>query len=170
MSISFQLSRPYPHLDCGICKEPLIKEVVIHNDNGEKHPLHEKCVREWMKINPSCPMCKVSIDPSSLFSWQDKIVSCWNRCKNYNNRLAGQRAEILAGIGTGIFLGALGAIESVEGVSGKPVLEIRLIKLALAAIPATAAGITAASLARIENGEAALLASSLVTYMLYSVT
>lgn len=165
MTISFQASNADPELSCGVCREPLIQDVVIHNnDDGEKHPFHKNCVREWMKIDPTCPVCRVNIDPSSIFSWQDKVTSVWNRCKNYKR----PTAEILGGIGMGIVMGALGTIQHTEDGLGRPVLVIKLTKLALTLIPSTFAGITAASLVRIQNAEVALLASSFTTFMLYN--
>jgi hypothetical protein len=162
MIVSFQASKPYPDLNCGICRESLNQDVVIHEDNdGEKHPLHKKCALEWLKTSATCPFCRVNIDPSSLFSWKDKVVNCWNKYNNFNN----SRANIIAGIVTGIIFGLLLSIERLD--SGEIVFKVKLIRLGLITIPAVVAGITAASLARIENMEAAFCAATLTTYMLY---
>jgi hypothetical protein len=102
MIASFQASKPYPDLNCGICRESLNQDVVVHDDNdGEKHPLHKKCALEWFKTSATCPFCRVNIEPSSLFSWKDKVVNYWNKYSN-------ARAHIIAGIVIGIILGLRG--------------------------------------------------------------
>ncbi|MEI6242683.1 MAG: RING-H2 finger protein [Chlamydiota bacterium] len=77
MSVFFSNTKVYnPKDSCVICREFLGgAEVVAHNGTGgSKHPMHKACVRKWIKINPSCPFCRKSINARSLFSWKDKMV------------------------------------------------------------------------------------------------
>lgn len=75
---------------CGICKDPLSTGTVIaHNNGGEKHPLHKRCLIDWSKFNPSCPCCRAPIDADSLLSWKDKFIQ---RITEINNRIIQDRA------------------------------------------------------------------------------
>lgn len=72
---------------CPICYDPLNTDsVVAHNNGGEKHPIHEKCIKQWMKFNQTCPCCKTPVDPESLKSLGEK---CFNFIEGYrfNNKL-----------------------------------------------------------------------------------
>ena len=75
MSISFHLSIPNIEQDCGVCLDPLDKDVVTHDGTaGSKHPLHKKCVSKWLKNSTTCPVCRVEIDPNSVFSLKEKTI------------------------------------------------------------------------------------------------
>jgi hypothetical protein len=60
---------------CVICWEPLSHEgeaVVQHTRTikGEgAHAFHRNCLRSWMLIHPDCPLCRTSLDTSSLLSF-----------------------------------------------------------------------------------------------------
>lgn len=34
---------------------------VVH-DGGDAHPIHKKCVKRWIKDNPTCPSCRIPIN------------------------------------------------------------------------------------------------------------
>ena len=79
MTVSFHTSTTHNPLDtCSICLMPLEKKNVIFHDNqGEKHPIHKKCMEVWAKITPCCPSCKQPANLSSLLSWKERaIVTC----------------------------------------------------------------------------------------------
>lgn len=56
--------------DCVICREPLTGIVQAHD---KLHPIHEACIKLWLKVHGSCPICRVSIDIGTLFSWRERI-------------------------------------------------------------------------------------------------
>lgn len=45
--------------ECLICAEGLKnREMVIRLDCSSMHVFHENCLRDWIKINPICPVCR----------------------------------------------------------------------------------------------------------------
>jgi trimethylamine:corrinoid methyltransferase-like protein len=84
MSVSF---RPpinnYEHEEpCCICMEPLgnSQKVVMHYDGTvkERHHVHKKCIRLWVKKNADCPLCREKVNRSSLFSWKERLIESIN--------------------------------------------------------------------------------------------
>ena len=75
---------------CGICWQPMNhSDVVAHNaldggysGDGEKHPVHRKCIKEWLKIQNQCPFCHVLLDENSIFSWKDRCIIELNKLKD----------------------------------------------------------------------------------------
>ncbi|MCE5295352.1 MAG: hypothetical protein LLF94_12180 [Chlamydiales bacterium] len=57
--------------DCVICRDPLHGTVMAHD---KKHPVHEACIKQWLIVQRSCPVCRQDIDIRSLFSWR-KLLS-----------------------------------------------------------------------------------------------
>jgi hypothetical protein len=49
--------------ECSICLEKMIYDVV-EIDNC-KHTFHEKCIRESLKINRLCPLCRKNVDETN---------------------------------------------------------------------------------------------------------
>ncbi|MEI6242004.1 MAG: RING finger domain-containing protein [Chlamydiota bacterium] len=77
MSVSFSKTTVFnPKENCAICHDFLEKsEVVVHGGNdGEKHPVHKNCIMEWVKRNPSCPICRARVTGNSLFSWKERAL------------------------------------------------------------------------------------------------
>lgn len=74
MTVNFHPAAPSPENDCPICFEPLSKKVVTHEGYGEKHPIHKKCIKKWVKENasngiiPTCPICRANIDVEDPFA------------------------------------------------------------------------------------------------------
>lgn len=66
MNVNFHAYRPNLTENCSICIEPLESEVVAHEGDGTKHPVHKECVKSWVKIHSSCPICKITVNPTSL--------------------------------------------------------------------------------------------------------
>lgn len=48
--------------DCPICHEPLDGQISMHNNAGGRHPLHERCLNEWLKQKAQCPVCRADVD------------------------------------------------------------------------------------------------------------
>lgn len=88
---------------CGICqsqfkkKGELKKEVVAHTGSGILHPIHKKCVKNWLSKHASCPTCRVPIK----MSLQDRR-SLPNRGWNILTSLT---KTILKGVAYGLVLG-----------------------------------------------------------------
>jgi len=72
MSVSFFPSQPNVIGICGICLEQLGNDAMTHD---MLHHIHRKCLKIWAKKHLICPYCKQKIDPSSLFSWKEKMVN-----------------------------------------------------------------------------------------------
>jgi hypothetical protein len=73
-----------PQDTCGYCLERLDNgaRVVAHEGaDGAKHPMHQSCLKTSLVImNNRCPFCQTTIDPSSLVSWEEKLVE---KSKNF---------------------------------------------------------------------------------------
>ncbi|MEI6243061.1 MAG: RING finger domain-containing protein [Chlamydiota bacterium] len=77
MSVSFSRATVYNPKDlCVICHDTLEgSEVIAHNGpNGAKHPMHKACMREWLKVRPSCPFCQERVNIRSFFSWKERAI------------------------------------------------------------------------------------------------
>lgn len=53
--------------DCPICFLELGNDAIIHQDGGEFHPIHRKCLEVWLKtlnenVSPTCPICRKDIN------------------------------------------------------------------------------------------------------------
>ena len=64
---------------CSICLEELGEtDWTFHRGpGGLKHPFHPICIKPWLEINPTCPVCKIEWDfpRSSRLSLKDKFVT-----------------------------------------------------------------------------------------------
>jgi E3 ubiquitin-protein ligase DOA10 len=48
--------------DCPICSEDFKEsDPVIYLPCGSQHLFHETCLKEWIKINAVCPLCRSPI-------------------------------------------------------------------------------------------------------------
>ena len=72
MSVSFHISQSHPSETCVVCRDELTDDVMCHND---VHPVHQKCIKLWLRVNPTCPICRVAINTSTVFSWKDRIIN-----------------------------------------------------------------------------------------------
>ena len=71
--------------NCPICFESMDNsDVVAHDGQGYKHPLHRKCLKNYIAIKniTKCISCQIPTDVSSLFSWKDKAIIELNHIKN----------------------------------------------------------------------------------------
>ena len=49
--------------ECVICAEQYVEnEPVIYLNCGNQHIFHETCIKNWLKINAVCPMCRKPIE------------------------------------------------------------------------------------------------------------
>jgi hypothetical protein len=93
---------------CAICHEPLENtRVVAHSHpgkNGPIHEIHQGCLKQWAKINATCPSCRASFDPSSIFSWKERVIAKMNTPK------ARAAADMVVGITLGavVFVSIMG--------------------------------------------------------------
>lgn len=55
MDVSF---RTYTLGNCPICLDPLTGEISSHDQGGETHPMHEACLKQWLKNKAECPVCR----------------------------------------------------------------------------------------------------------------
>lgn len=65
---------------CGICLDPLLSEeenIVAHNDRNSSqllHPMHVKCIREWIERDSICPYCRQPVDLNSLIPLRERAM------------------------------------------------------------------------------------------------
>lgn len=62
---------------CAYCRSPLGglgNRIITHTGGGERHPLHEKCVREWLLRHGKCPVCLQEVDAVNYFYLGKKRV------------------------------------------------------------------------------------------------
>jgi hypothetical protein len=57
---------------CIICFETEGPKLV-HNDGGEDHVVHRKCIQQWTLQQPTCPVCRAGYDVNSTYSLSQKI-------------------------------------------------------------------------------------------------
>jgi hypothetical protein len=68
-------SKNQADLFCCVCLDPLEDNAVFHKGDGEKHPLHFRCLQIWLKTAFSCPACRVDLNIQSLFTWKRRVVN-----------------------------------------------------------------------------------------------
>ena len=70
LPVRFYQHDPKQLESCGICLTKGTHPTwVSHRTDGDAHIYHEHCLSEWIKKNPSCPLCRrkiVSIERSLL--------------------------------------------------------------------------------------------------------
>ena len=139
---------------CPICLEETRpdEQVVGHetnNENGE-HPVHKKCLKGWALIEPSCPLCRVSIDTSNLISSADVAKFLFKKAIRTAGAAAvgaGVGAAVGAAVGAGLGAGAIvgaglgagvgaGAVIGLGAGVGAGVGAIAGLRLRAAAAPA----------------------------------
>lgn len=90
-AVSFYPFRDYKQQDrCYVCLDFLKnKEVVAHDQDGEKHPIHKDCIRDWFSkmqyADYICPFCKKIVNINTLntvFSLKEKTIIRLNSIKN----------------------------------------------------------------------------------------
>lgn len=88
MSIAYHQITEFDHSkSCPICLELFnnvseIKnnKVYIHDKDNATHPVHGDCIRQWLKRNLQCPVCRINIDDySSLFTWKERAIMKLNK-------------------------------------------------------------------------------------------
>lgn len=80
--------------DCPICWQSLENtDAVAHSGDGQKHPYHRACAKTAALMQQHCPMCKIPIDTSSLFSNKEKCVMEFKKIRN----------DMLIGMSYGVF-------------------------------------------------------------------
>jgi len=64
--------------NCSVCLSALGSDAVAHQDGGEQHPIHRKCLEAWMTAQsqrnpiPSCPTCHINL--TSIESKKDSFI------------------------------------------------------------------------------------------------
>lgn len=65
--VSYQLVSQNANDQCMICLDPFGKEAVVaHEQGGENHPVHLRCIRAWVRVQETCIHCKKHIDAHAL--------------------------------------------------------------------------------------------------------
>ena len=102
--------------NCGICLEPLkevdpttrlFNEVVGHEEGGELHPFHKKCLKLCIVKDLNCPACRQPIHPMPILSTKEKIVHYANSFWSKFSLVAvlEEASVITAGIAAGVIPG-----------------------------------------------------------------
>lgn len=79
MSVNFQTVLSIaPETWCAICQEEgklKPSSWLAHDGNGIKHPFHKECIKEWIKVQAICPTCRIDINPKSVLSLNERLIS-----------------------------------------------------------------------------------------------
>lgn len=65
------------HLDCGVKSEKVV-DVEDNLEHEYKHTFHSDCLKEWLKVKFTCPMCRK--DLADLY--KDQIQKTYNKSLN----------------------------------------------------------------------------------------
>jgi hypothetical protein len=61
------------NLSCPVCLSSVKSNyTVLHEEKPleQRHVFHTACLREWIKINPTCPVCRIDVVLESNYSLQ----------------------------------------------------------------------------------------------------
>lgn len=82
-----------PNFACGFCQAdiPARTEVVAHAGGGEKHPVHERCLRRWIKFSDDneCISCSAPMNTDFLLLKEGGITRTVGGIAGAINRLSG---------------------------------------------------------------------------------
>ena len=117
MSISFSCSNDHNPADiCCVCLDPLgeTEGIVAHDgatNEPKLHAAHITCLHKWVKIHPTCPMCRKVVNLTSLLSRRERVISAIKRsCLSCALRMvvivAGAVVCLNIGIASGVLAGA----------------------------------------------------------------
>lgn len=82
MAVEFRPVSPQPLEQCTICLEPLTERVVAHTKGGEKHCMHEECIKQWAIQHFQCPVCREEVNLSFFGTRLERIKwSMKPKCK-----------------------------------------------------------------------------------------
>ena len=89
-------------------------------ENHSWHAAHEKCLRDWALIEPSCPICKKPIDTSNLISSVDVAKSLFKKVVRSIGGAGGARSIVASTVGAvvGLELGSAVLAEIGAGLGG----------------------------------------------------
>ncbi len=85
---------------CGICLNSLDspdRQVVAHEGEGSRHPMHATCLQVWLRSGSTCPTCRVELNPSLFIPYSEQIQVLSQQFFNAANK----EAQELAGVGLG---------------------------------------------------------------------
>ena len=122
--------------NCSICLESMTgdRNVVAHDgSHGEKHPLHKECIKQCLMVKSDCPVCRVSLNTNSLFSWKEGVTNELTHITNdaFKGAKVGSYVPapaVAAGVvgavvvGAGALVGAAIGIVGSEGMVGSAVI------------------------------------------------
>ena len=57
--------------DCAICHEDIDGEELLRNLPGCNHTFHQFCIDNWLRQNPTCPLCRNNVRISFLY-WEGR--------------------------------------------------------------------------------------------------
>lgn len=49
-------------VNCPLCFEVATGDVFAHQNGGEEHPMHVKCLKQWLQTQSFCPVCEISFE------------------------------------------------------------------------------------------------------------
>jgi hypothetical protein len=74
-------SNEYSKFKCNVCQYKLKTDVVVHakkNKNAPgpewQCPIHENCLKIWLKVKKECPNCRENVNDSSLLSYKERSI------------------------------------------------------------------------------------------------
>lgn len=70
--MSFERTIAYPHEACIICTDFLTEDVWDHDK--KEHLFHGRCIAEWVDKVPDCPICRATMDRTSLLGYRKLLA------------------------------------------------------------------------------------------------
>lgn len=118
--------------ECAICQDRGDeRSYVMHKEGGHEHPLHYECVKQWLPLNKTCPVCRVPIS-NDLSTISDRIKFLVGEAGN-NARIGAESAEgpLIFGAATAALIAAV----ELSGIRGaKDILAIAGVNYGIAAL------------------------------------
>ena len=90
---------------CSICYDETVALENPFVSHGKCEAFHINCLKIWLEIQNTCPLCRKNVDSSSLFSWTERAIKELKLMKN--DALIGVVGGVLAGL-TSIGLASIG--------------------------------------------------------------
>lgn len=58
---AFRATGAIVNTECAICHDRVLADELLRNLPGCTHAFHQNCIDNWLRQNPTCPLCRNNV-------------------------------------------------------------------------------------------------------------